>query len=93
VDKKSGYTRQTAWIDKQEYRVLKVDYYDRKDERLKTLTFKGYKKYLEQYWRADEMEMVNHQNGKSTTLYWKDYQFQTGLAERDFNKNSLKRAR
>ena len=34
VDKKSGYTRQTAWIDKQEYRVLKVDYYDRKDERL-----------------------------------------------------------
>ena len=93
VDKKSGYTRQVVWIDKNEYRTQKIDYYDRKDELLKTLTFKGYQKYLDRHWRADQMEMVNHQMGKSTTLAWKDYQFQTGLTDRDFNKNSLKRAR
>jgi len=94
VDKKnSGYTRQVTWIDKKEYREWKVEYYDRKDSLLKTLTIKGYKRYLDKYWRADEMNMVNHQNGKSTRLAWSNYRFRTGLKDRDFNKNSLKRVR
>lgn len=89
----SGYTRQVGWIDQDEYRVLKVDFYDRKDSLLKTLTYKGYKQYLDRYWYPDEMHMVNHQTGKSTQLVWKNYTFQTGLEDNDFNKNSLKRAR
>ncbi|MFC1886657.1 outer membrane lipoprotein-sorting protein [Thermodesulfobacteriota bacterium] len=94
VDKKnSGYTRQVTWIDKSEYRQWKVDYYDRKNSLLKTLTIKDYKKYLDKFWRADEMNMVNHQNGKSTRLEWSIYKFRVGLKDRDFNKNSLKRAR
>ena len=94
VDKKnSGYTKQAAWTDKSEYRVLKVDYYDRKDSLLKTLTTKGHKRYLNKFWRAHEMDMVNHQNGKSTKLIWSDYKFGAGLKDRDFDKNSLKRAR
>jgi outer membrane lipoprotein-sorting protein len=94
VDKKnSGYTRQVAWIDKSEYRAWKTEFYDRKKSHLKTLTYKGYKKYLDKYWRADEMNMINHQNGKSTRLVWSNYKFRTGLKDRDFNKNSLKRAR
>jgi outer membrane lipoprotein-sorting protein len=94
VDQKnSGYTRQVTWLDKNEYRVLKVEYFDRKKSHLKTLTNKSYQKYLDKYWRAGEMFMVNHQNGKSTTLIWSDYKFQTGLKSSDFNKNSLKRAR
>lgn len=93
VDKNSGYTRQMVWMDQSEYRVLKIDYFDRKKSLLKTLTLTGYQQYLEQYWRAEEMYMVNHQTGKSTRLIWKNYQFRTGLTERDFDKNSLKRAR
>ena len=91
--KNSGYTRQVAWIDKQEYRTLKVEYYDRKRSHLKTLTFSGYQQYLGKHWRAREMYMVNHQNGKSTRLEFSDYKFQTGLKDKDFNKNSLKRAK
>ena len=94
VDQKnSGYTRQVTWLDKGEYRVLKVEYFDRKKSHLKTLTSTGYQKYLDKYWRASEMFMVNHQNGKSTKLIWSDYKFQTGLKDSDFNKNSLKRVR
>ena len=63
------------------------------DELLKTLTYSRYQRYLDQYWRADEMHMENHQTGKSTTLSWTHYEFQTGLTERDFDRNSLKRAR
>ena len=94
IDKKySGYTRQVSWIDKSEYRLWKVEYYDRKNSLLKTLSIKAYQQYLDKYWRADKMSMVNHQNGKSTTLVWADYKFKVGLKETDFNKNSLKRAR
>lgn len=94
VDKKnSGYTRQVNWIDKSEYRVWKVEYFDRKKSLLKTLTMKGYQKYLDGYWRADEMNMVNHQNGKSTRLEFSDYKFGAELKDRDFSKNSLKRVR
>ncbi len=93
VNKYSGYKRQVTWIDKAEYRVLKIEYYDRKDSLLKTLTFKGYKQYLKKHWRSDEMFMINHQTGKSTLLKWNNYKFRTGLAEADFTQDSLKRAR
>jgi predicted RND superfamily exporter protein len=93
VDPKSGYTRQVGWIDQAEYRAHKIDFYDRKDSLLKTLTYHGYQQYLDQYWRPDEMRMVNHQTGKGTTLAWNDYEFQTGQTDRDFDQNALKRAR
>ncbi len=91
--KYSGYTRQIAWVNKQEYRAEKIDFYDRKNTLLKTLSYSGYQQYLGKFWRPDEMYMVNHQTGKSTTLSWKDYRFKTGLTKKDFNRNSLKRAK
>ena len=91
--KHSGYTRQVTWINKKEYRSEKIDFYDRKNVLLKTLNFSGYQQYLNKFWRADTMHMVNFQTGKSTILSWKDYKFKTGLEEKDFNRNSLKRAK
>lgn len=94
VDKEnSGYTKQVIWLDKQEYRAWKVEYFDRKNSHLKTLLTTGYRKYLDKYWRPDEMFMVNHQTGKSTKLITSNYKFRTGLTDSDFNKNSLRRIR
>ena len=89
----SGYTRQVVWVDQDEYRIRKIEYYDRKNSLLKTQTFVGYRQYLGQYWYPDEMHMVNHQTGKSTELIWSNYKFRVGLKDRHFNKNSLKRSR
>jgi hypothetical protein len=93
VDPKSGYTKQMVWIDNQEYRVWKITFYDRKESHLKTLVFEDYNQYLDQYWRADQLSMLNHQTGKSTVLRWTDYQFRNEFKERDFNRNSLSKAR
>ncbi len=93
TDSKSGYTRQTTWIDKAEYRMLKTDYYDRKDALLKTLTATGYQEYKGQFWRADRFFMENHQNGKSTELAWRDYKFSQDLRESSFTSARLKNAR
>lgn len=91
--KKSGYTRLVTWYDKAEYRMQRVDYYDRKDVLLKTLTFSDYRQYLGKYWRAHDLFMVNHQTGKKTRLVYEKYEFQTGLKESDFTRNRLKRSR
>ncbi len=91
--KHSGYKKVVIWLDKTIYMPVKIEFYDRKDSLLKTLTNKEYKSYLDQYWRADRQNMVNHQSKKSTELIWSSYKFKTGLTGRDFDKNSLKRAR
>ena len=93
VDEKSGYTKQIAWIDQAEYRAQKIDFYDRKKSLMKTLTMHGYKQYLDKHWRPAELQMVNLQTGKSTTLSFADYKFKTGLEEGDFDQASLARAR
>ena len=87
----SGYTRQVAWIDTEGYRIVKAEYYDRKKSLLKTLIASDFQQYLGHYWRPGLMDMVNHQTGKSTLLEWKDYEFKTGLTERDFRSQTLKR--
>lgn len=93
TDKHSGYTKQITWIETNMYQPLKVEFYDRKGALLKTLTYFDYTQYLKKYWRPARMEMVNHLTKKSTTLRWKDYQFKNGLTDRDFDQNTLKRAR
>jgi outer membrane lipoprotein-sorting protein len=89
----SGYTRQTVWLDREGYRLIRAEFYDRKNELLKTLKASDYGQYLGHYWRPGKMEMVNHQNGKSTLLEWSDYVFKTGLTDNDFRPQTLKRAR
>lgn len=93
VDKKSGYTRQIAWIDQAHYRAHKVEFYDRKKSLLKTLESSEFEQYLDKFWRPLRMEMTNHQTGKSTVLTFSDYAFQSGLEDRDFTRNSLQKAR
>ena len=93
VDPNSGYIRQVGWMDKQEYRPQKIEFYDRKESLLKTLVFQSYHQYLDKFWRADELYMENHQTGKTTRLTWRDYRFKTGLDDTDFNQASLKRVR
>lgn len=93
VDENSGYTRRIVWLDQDEYRIHKIEFYDRKNSLLKTLLFKDYHQYIEQYWRPSTSEMTNHQNGKSTILQWSNFKFNVGLKEKDFTRNTLKRVR
>lgn len=94
VDKYSGYSKQIVWLDTAEFRIQKIEYFDRREGLLKTLEVRGYTQYDGRYWKADRMLMVNHQTRKSTELVWRDYRFATGLSEeRDFSTNSLRRVR
>ncbi len=93
VDKSSGYTRRVIWMDQTEYRIWKINFYDRKNDLLKTLVFSDYKLYLDKYWSAHSLKMVNHNTAKETDILIKEILYQTGLKDSDFNRQSLKRAR
>lgn len=93
VDPKSGYTRRiVAYNADKGYRLESVEFYDRKNALLKTLTYSGYQLYKNKHWRAATLKMVNHQSNKETVLNFGDYNFDTRLTAKDFTQVSLKRA-
>ena len=89
----SGYTRQIAWIDQQDFQVRQVEFYDRRDELLKTLTLEDYRVYGGQYWRPHRLAMVNHLTGKSTDLIYSEFVFGNGFSSQDFVRGALSRVR
>lgn len=88
----SGYVRQVAWYDQTAFQLRQIDFYDRKDALLKTVTYEDYRQYGE-IWRSHLFRMVNHQTGKATDLRFGEYTFTVGLDDGDFVKGALKRQR
>ena len=93
LDPYSGYTKQIVWVSKTDPLIHQIHHYDRKSFHFKTQIFRGYKKYLNKFWRPNEIHMINHQTNKTTTLFFEDMAFNTGLSEKDFTQNSLKRSK
>lgn len=87
----SGYSKRIAFIDTLEFRLVKIEFFDRKNELLKTLTYHDYEKYLQKFWRAKTLEMYNNQSKKSTKLIFNNYKFKNGLKDSDFDEGALKR--
>jgi len=89
--KYSGYKKQILWVDNERYIPIKNEYYDRKNELLKTLHYNNYVQYLDKYWRSMSQLMENHQNGKSTHIEMSEYIFLAGFTAKDFSRNRLSR--
>lgn len=92
IDNNSGYAKRQVWQDQEHSRIWKIDYYDQKGQLLKTLVSSDFSLYLGKYWRPKNVAMQNHQTGKSTSLVYHAYQFNTGIMDRDFHKSALQRA-
>ncbi len=88
------YAKEHFWIDREAFRVVRVDYFDHTDAQVKQLQALDFRLYDERFWRAGRMVMTNLRNRKSTELVWQDFAFNVGLdGTRDFSVNSLRRAR
>ncbi len=88
VDKRSGYTRQIVWTDKEYMNPLKIEYYDRKNELLKTGLFSDYQKHGK-HWRVSKIDMYNAQTKKRSILVWKNRKLGEALDEDDFESDAL----
>ncbi|MCK5073831.1 MAG: outer membrane lipoprotein-sorting protein [Bacteriovoracaceae bacterium] len=92
--KASGYSKQIMWVLKRYHNPQKIEYYDRKNELLKTAEFKNYKSYKiknKTLWRPSSIHMKNIQTKKESIFVWKDRKLGLKMKKRDFSKSSLKR--
>jgi outer membrane lipoprotein-sorting protein len=89
----SGYKRQVAWIDATHFQFRKIEFYNREDRLLKTLTLGKYRRHNERFWRPHELVMINHQSGRSTKLDVTEVKFKAGLTATDFTEQAMERLR
>jgi hypothetical protein len=88
VSKTSGYARHVVWMDKEWFLPVHIDYYDRKNELLKTSLYSGHQKYGKT-WRVNKIEVANVQTKKKTVLTWTDRQFGVKLDPVLFESSAL----
>ena len=91
-NKKSGYSKRISYTDLEAYRLQRVEFFNRRGDLEKILTFSDYRQYEGQFWRAHDMNMENIQTGKSTRLTWGAYSFNTGVTDRAFTPQALEKA-
>lgn len=88
TDPDSGYSKLVTWMDQEYLNPLKIEYYDRKGELLKTATFTGYTKHGK-YWRMGGIKMVNHQTKKESHLTWSERKVGVELRDKAFESDEL----
>ncbi len=88
----SGYARRVVFIGKTDQRVHKIDFYDRQDRLLKTLTYSDYQTHGN-FLRAHRWSMKNHQTRRTTVITLSEVRFGNGFSAGDFTPAALERAR
>lgn len=84
----SEYSKVVTKISKSDHLPKFTAYYIQ-DKLKKTVSFKDYKKFGPVF-RAQEMNVQNHMNGRSTIVKLSAVQVNTGLKAEDFSQSSLK---
>ncbi|HVK98802.1 MAG TPA: outer membrane lipoprotein-sorting protein [Dongiaceae bacterium] len=87
----SGYSKLVAFIDKQNYLALRMDYFNLEQKHFKSMYLEDYKQFEGKYWRPTKLTMKNIASGDSTAIIWHEYRFRTGLNDSDFTQQALKR--
>lgn len=87
-DEGSGYARQIVYTDQEYMNPLKIEYFDRKNELLKTGVFSDYTKHGK-FWRVGKIDMLNAQTKKRSILTWSKRKLGVELDEDDFESDAL----
>ena len=66
--KDTGYSRIVVHYHTETFRRERIDYYDKAERLLKTLDSAEWQAHHGRFWRANLLDMVNHQTGKRTVL-------------------------
>lgn len=86
--KGSGYARHVVWLDKEFQLPVRIDYYDRKNELLKTSRYSKHTKYGNG-WKVDNIEVSNVQTKKKTVLDWTERRIGVKLDRAMFESSAL----
>jgi len=91
-DKNYMYSKVKRWIRKDALIAIKVDYYDRAGELMKTLTVPDIRQH-DGIWTAFKMQMDNKQENHKTILEYKNIAYDIPVRENLFQVSTLERGR
>lgn len=86
----SSYSKTRLWIDKDYYRPIKADFFDRDNKLLKTMEATGYELVESQYWNPKQVTMSNRQTGNSTRMVSVELKMNTGLRSSEFTELAMR---
>ncbi|MAE69323.1 MAG: outer membrane lipoprotein-sorting protein [Gemmatimonadetes bacterium] len=87
-DERSGYRRQIVWTDQEYHAPIKIEFYDRKNELLKTMLFSDYGRYG-RWFRPGRIDVENHQTAKRSILTWQERRLGAKLDDDEFESENL----
>lgn len=93
VYKFSGYVREVTWVNKDNYQTVKIDYYDKKGDVLKTQVMENWEQYEGRYWRPLRLLMDNHVNHKKTVINLTPYRVGIDVDPKKFSSLGLDQIR
>lgn len=80
LQKETGYKLRRIWVDKENYFLMRTDYYDWRDTLIKRQTVSNVKKIEDDTWRADSRLMENFEKNHKTRIE---------VIERSFEESSV----
>jgi hypothetical protein len=89
----SGYSKMITTISKKYSNPIKVEYFDRRGELLKTSTIEGHKSYSvkkKKIFFPGQVTMINHQNQKKSVIKWSDRKIGVEHSDSKFKSQKLK---
>lgn len=86
-----GYTKKVTWLRKDNYLEAKVEYFNDRNERIKTQTTSEHKLLQAQppRWIAMKREMLNHESGHKTIVLVEKTDTEQALADNIFTARSI----
>ena len=89
IAEENGFSKQVAYIAKDNFLTHKVEYYNHYDELEKIMTISDYRKQSNGSYFAFKREMANVQNGRKSEYSIDQFQIGSNLQESDFTVSSL----
>jgi hypothetical protein len=89
TDPDSAYSKRTVFVDRAEFRVQSIDFFDKRNVKTKTLTYEDYTELDGKFWRARTWTMKNHETRKSTVIRFSSMKIYNGFSENEFSPSAL----
>ena len=91
-DRNYMYSKVISWIRKDIYIPIKIDFYDRHGELLKSMVLSDFRN-TDGFWKAFKLEMENFQQKHKTIIEYQNVKYNSNLEDNLFEVSSIERGR
>lgn len=81
---RSAYSHHLAWMDQRDYRIMKVEYFNKQGVHFKTSVASEWGQHDQQWWNAKRTHTVNHLTGRASTILVDELEYGLGYSSKDF---------